>query len=104
MKPLAAVSWEKEDCSLAGDGWAWSDAFRPTDLRAAQKRRRFSVATNCPADDDLARHGHAGIPLQRSAGLMALAEEVVLRRDSESAEFSDEWLDSLVGDLSQFND
>jgi hypothetical protein len=101
MRLAMAERWEEEECLLA-DAWVQSDAFWSAEWHAARKRRRFSPITHCPTNDDLVRRGHAGIPLERSAALVALAEEIVARR--EPVEFSEEWVNVLAGDLAQFDD
>lgn len=102
MRAARATEWREEECLLA-DGWVQSDAFWPANWHTAQQRRRFTIVTNCPSNDDLCRRGHAGIPLERSAALMALAEEVASRREPP-VEFSEEWVNTLAGDLAQFDD
>lgn len=101
MKISAVEAWEEEDC-LPRPGWLPQDPpSRPIDWHRPQKQRRFSIVTYCAASDDMVQRGHGGIPLARSAALVALAEQVVA---SEPVAFSEEWVQRLAKDLAQFND
>ena len=57
-----------------------------------------------PGEVALEVHARAGIPLKRSADLVALAQEVASRRQGQKVEFSDSWAEKIAADLEQFND
>lgn len=54
--------------------------------------------------NDFLRLARAGIPLDRSPELMALAKEVADRHQREPPAFDDEWVERLAADLAKFQD
>jgi hypothetical protein len=84
-----------------------------SDLLKIDARRAAVVSSGFPppgisqvvvVEDHFELRARAGVPLRRSAGLLALAEEVTSRRQAEKVEFSDDWVERLAVDLAEFAD